>query len=317
MKFARVGLSSFIAVLDAFAWKGSCTMREAMNFTGLSRPSVRSSVNNGWELRLLTSIGDAADMHYSLTEKFGRHLTGDSKKAVIREHLQQLPLFQQLCIFLKKTENTEQAVRQTLALFGLPGSAKDDAKNLLSLATDVGILRRQGCNYSVSQGLTVAAQDYGISSAALDSEMAAILFLGDRLTPEILNSLETPEQDRLIKALILHASDPEKSCENAGMALENYLRVVGLRSGDDLSGCSGLGQAADFLAARSRFIIHPKHRDIAAAISAIRNCSAHDRDRLTNRTWVKSPQTALINVLLVLQLIRSIYVWTSNKAQLI
>jgi hypothetical protein len=71
-------------------------------------------------------------------------------------------------------------------------------------------------------------------SAKYVSLLAVINFLIKRLTPELFMPLEAPEQNRLKKTLLLYSS-PDKSCECAGQAVENYLRMLGVTTMLDLT----------------------------------------------------------------------------------
>lgn len=147
--------------------------------------------------------------------------------------------------------------------------------------------------------------------------MAARLFVANRLGTEFFHSLERTEQARLCDAVLVHASNPEKSGEDAGKALESYLRVIGTSAGHDLTRFNGLGEIADHLAGGCRMVIHPKHRDLIKATSTLRNCSAHERDKLTNKPWEKTPEMTLANVLWALHLMRSIDLWIRKQEQVL
>lgn len=188
----------------------------------------------------------------------------------------------------------------------------------MSLAVEVGLIEKDGKTLRLSSSLPKApTPEAGILTAELDSEMAARLFVANRLGTEFFHNLDKTEQARLCESVLHHASNPEKSSEDAGKALESYLRLIGTNAGYDLTRFNGLGEIADHLAGGGRMVIHPKHRDLIKATSTLRNCSAHERDKLTNQPWRKTPEMALANILWTLHLMRSIDLWVRKREQVL
>lgn len=313
MLFSRVGLKSYLDVLDAVAWNKNCTLADIQSFTGLSRPTVVNSLKNAVQISIILE----EDKKYTIVEEYDKNHTHDSKKIVVRRFLQNWSFFQQLCGFLASSNTYTAAIRKTLAFNKLDVNLSTYVENILQFGSDLGIFKYEEKEYILQDTIKYSPHETDILPASLNSEMAVIVFLSKKLTPELFHSLENPEQERLTKALLYHSPDPEKSCEYAGQALENYLRMIGINAGENLTGCDGIGQIADYLAGKARFIIHPKHRDLAKSISTIRNSSAHDRDKFTSDPWIKTADTALANILMVIQVIKSIDIWVKSQGQVI
>lgn len=316
MKFHRLALNTFLKILDAFAWKGTSDYKSIVEFTGLSRASVENAITNALALSLLISV-DSIAKTYKLIDKFTKNMSLESQNLIVKEHLQHWSFFQQLCYFLDQALPNDEAIRKTLSLCKLPMTSSTSAKNVLLLAFDLDLVKSNGTIFVIPDTLKNKTMEYDSCSLELESEMAATNFLLKRLTPELFMNLEKPEQDRLIKSLLLYSSDPEKSCEYAGQAIENYLRMLGTTLPLDMTSYDGLGQLADVLARKSTLAIHPKHRDFSRTISALRNCTAHNRDKLTNTPWIVTSETAFITVLLTIQLIKSIDTWVKSRTQVI
>ncbi|KKO52347.1 hypothetical protein [Paenibacillus sp. DMB20] len=313
MNFGRVSLKSLLEVLDAIAWNKNCTLSDIMSFTGLSKPTVAVAIRNSVFLDLVKENKQT----YGISDNFDRNFTYEAKKVILREKLQEWEMFQNLYGFLVTSDGYASAIRKTLAFCKIDNKYSSGMKNMLHFAADLGILVFDGQEYSTNDTFQHTPHETELLEANLNSEMAAKLFLTKTLTPELFHSLDTPEKDRLTKAILFYKTDPESSCQYAGQALENYLRFIGINAGEDLTSCDGLGQIADYLAGKGRLIIHPRHRDIAKSVASIRNSSAHDRDKLTSDPWIKTSEIALSNFLLVIQLIKSIHVWVATKSQIL
>lgn len=302
-------------MLEAIAWNKPCSYQDILAFTGLSKPTVNNALKILGSLSLVNE-GEAEKLFF-VVDEFDKHLSSQDKILVVRKYLQHWSFFQVLCGFLDNSNGHKIAIRKTLAFFKIDEGHTVSAKNVLQLATDLNVLTFDGKEYYISETLKHPPHETEINGVELTSEMAAQLFLSKKLTPEIFYSLENPEKEKLTKALLNYRIDPEKSCEYAGQALENYLRLVGIHAGEDLTSCDGMGQIADYLGSKTRLIIHPRHREIAKTVSTIRNSSAHDRDKLTSDPWIQTSEIALVNVLLVIQLIKSIHGWTVSRSQII
>jgi hypothetical protein len=246
--------------------------------------------------------------------------TLDRLNLLARQSLCNLQFLQVICELVVSSNSANEALRKALVICGHSTTTLKDAGPIISLAEAVGIMVRDENGALrvaplIQQGEERVDCTAGILS--LDSEMGALLHLSSTLGPGLLHSLDQNEQNRLKNAVMRARSEPAIACEDAAKGLENYLRLVGTQDGYDTSGCQGLGEVASYLAGKDRLLIHPKHRDIVLSIAALRNCSAHDRDRLTNRPWVITAKMAALNVEIVTRLIASIHAWRTGRQQLL
>jgi hypothetical protein len=318
MKFYPINTDTFLQVLDAIAWKNGSELQVITEFAGFGRSTVRNAINNATLLSLTSVATNGEGPKVSIVSEFRPKLQRSEQLAIVRKHLQNWEFFQILCEFISLGEEINAAIRKAGAVAGIRGLDAKVLAPVLSLAVEVGVLERDGKSFRLSSHFpTAPTMEAGVLTADLDSEMVARLFVANRLGSEFFHRLDKTEQTRLTNSVLNHASDPEKSGEDAGKALESYLRLIGTASGHDLTRFNGLGEIADYLAGGGRTIIHPKHRDLIKATSTLRNCSAHERDKLTNKPWRKTPEMALANVLWALHLMRSIDLWVNTGEQVL
>ncbi len=318
MRFAPINTYTFLRVLDALAWRNGSTVQQIAHFSGFGVSTARNAVNNAAAFGLVSLGKEGQEQQVRLIEEFRPKLSPADQLALIRTRLQHWDFFQAFCEFLSLGNKPSAAARKAGVIVGVKVEFNDIAA-LLSLAADAGLLRKDAGEFRLAASIPAGptTESISISTVDLDTEMSAILFVSNRLGSALFHSLDQTEQSRLTQAIRVHASNPEKSCEDAGKALESYLRLIGTRAGHDLTRLQGLGQIADYLAGAERMTIHPKHRDMIKATSSLRNCSAHERDKITNEPWQKTPEIALANVLWTLHLIVSLSAWVSSRAQTI
>lgn len=318
MKFYPINTDTFLQILDSVSWRNGSDIEAIADFAGFGLSTVRNAINNASYFGLTTPSKNGGVLTIKITEDYRPKLSKAEQLAVVRKHLQSWEFFQVICEFLYLGETISGAIRKAAALNGLSGVDLASLTPLLNLAVELNLLERDGKSFKLSATIPKSpTPEAGILTAQLDSEMAASLFVSSRLGSDVFHALEKLEQSRLTNAVLHHASNPEKSCEDAGKALESYLRVVGTGAGHDLKAFNGLGEIADFLAGAGRTVIHPKHRDLIKATSTLRNCSAHERDKLTNQPWRKTPEMALSNAIWTLHLMRSVAAWVHRREQVL
>jgi hypothetical protein len=318
MKFQPINTDTFLRILDAVAWRNGSTIDEIAHFSGFGRSTVRNAVSNAAHFSLTKVANNGAGSVATISSEYIPKLSKSAQLEIVRAHLQRWTFFQLLCEFINHGESISDAIRKACAIASVHDADEAGLSPLLNLAIEVNLLRKESGRVSLAASITKAPTvEAGVLTAQLDGEMAAHLFVAQRLGSRLFHSLEKTEQDRLSKAVLKHASEPEKSCEDAGKALESFLRVVGTNAGHDLKGFNGLGEIADYLSGGGRMVIHPKHRDLIKATSTLRNCSAHERDKLTNVPWRKTPEMALTNVMWTLHLVRSVGAWVEKREQVL
>lgn len=314
--FQSMGIDSALAVINALAWTAPAGVARLAEFGGIGLNTVRRVLHN---LQILRIVCEAGDGLYALIDAIAPE-NADEQRHLLRASIQDFPLFHRVCQFLDLGESTEAALRKAAAVAGDEEMNCSEAVRLVRWGEQLGILSKISTGrYELATQIKLVERDRigsGLLSRDLDSEMAATLFISDQLGPEAFNFLDKEERLRLIHAFLNYADDPEQSCEDAGKTLENFLRLVGGRSGVPVHDCTGITQLADRLAAKNRLVIHPHHRSLCSAVAAVRAASAHDRDRLTSVPWRKTWEMAFICGLLTLRTMKSIHAWTfESRAQ--
>jgi hypothetical protein len=110
--------------------------------------------------------------------------------------------------------------------------------------------------------------------------------------------------DDLVEAILSHRSDPRKSLNDTGRALEDFLRL-NFASDLDLSNCNGIGQISNEL--QRHALSTSKHNAIVLALGQIRSMGdAHGADKVHGTRWVITDKTALSYVLMVVGIISSL-----------
>jgi hypothetical protein len=318
MRFAIINTDTFLKVLDGIAWRNGSTIENIAHFSGFGVSTVRNAVNNASELKLVSVGRNGSSGRVTIEPRFRTKLSRGEQLAIIREQLQNCQFFQIVCEFISRGEAAGAAIRKAAAISGKPVRDMKHVLPLLHLATDAGLLEKRDTKFQISSSISTApTEEAGVLTPQLDTEMAAVLFVSNRLGSDVFHALEPTEQTRVCRAVRLHSSDPEKSTEDAGKALESYLRVVGQNAGEQMKSFNGVAEIADFLGAPGRMVIHPKHRDLIKATSTVRNCSAHERDKFTNQPWRKTPEMALTNILWTLHIMRSVALWIKNREQIL
>jgi len=236
-------------------------------------------------------------------------------KELLKKYLQNYRPFELFCELLLRGENVEDAKRKTISILKWSKRNPSDLNPLLKMGEDLGLLIKKDDRYFIAKNITKKVKKIKEHfSVKLKSEFEVGLYISNRVTSECFQFMGKPERERLIGAFINADSDPEKSCENSGKALENFLRIIMDKENISHSKFNGLLQLANEMVRIG--LIHPKQKELCASINAIRTTSAHDRDKLTNKPWRKSPEIAYDMFSLTLNTMRSIFLFWKNKKQI-
>lgn len=289
---------------------GAVTEQQLVEWTGMSATTVRHSLRILVHCGLVTHDGSSATR---LAAPMPHPLSEEAAVNSLVTALAQTDSFVELAALLDAGHSaTDSARRGSMVVPNLEDA--DSATTVLSIAADIGLLERTADGYTVADALerqasVLVASDLGPG--------AAQLALRETMGSGAFGRLERNERDRLGQALNNVVSSPEKACEDAGKAVENYLRLVARDASVDVSACNGLAQVADSLAAKGVAVIRPQHRVLAHEIAMCRNSSGHDRDKLTLTSWDKTPAFARANVLLAARLIASVDAWLHENRQVL
>lgn len=289
---------------------GAATEQQLVEWTGMSATTVRHALRILTHCHLVENGGDATAR---LATPLPHPLSEVAAVNSLATAMAQTDSFVELAALLDAGHSADDSARRSAMVVPNLEDA-DSAATILSVASDLGLLARTADGYSVAdalerQAIVFLASDLGPG--------AAQLALRETMGPGAYGRLERNERDRLGQALNNVVASPEKACEDAGKAVENYLRLVARDASVDVSACNGLAQVADSLAAKGVGIIRPQHRVLAHEIAMCRNSSGHDRDKVTLTSWDKTPAFARANVLLAARLIASVDAWRQENRQIL
>ena len=290
---------------------GEASEKQLSEWAGCSATTTRHAV------RLLDHCSIVAyneDGSVRLNAAISHPLSFGDGLSAIGSALSQTDSFIELAALLDAGHTANDSTRRAAMVEPSLDSA-ESAATLLSLSGDLGLLSQASDgSYSVSDSIEGLAVDYsGADLGVAGSQLA----LREVMGPEAFRALEKTERSRMGEAFQGISSNPEKACEDAGKAVENYLRLIARDAGVDVSGCNGLAQVADALAAKGSAVIRPQHRTVAHEVAMCRNSSGHDRDKHTLESWEKTPAFARANILLAARLVASIHAWRSEGRQVL
>lgn len=146
---------------------------------------------------------------------------------------------------------------------------------------------------------------------SLNDELSIQKFLRDQFGDHY-KKIGSDVSDDLVEALKDYKTDPSKSVNDAGRALEDFLRIDFAKS-INLTHCSGIIQLSNEL---NRHIISTKkHNGIIAGLGHIRSMGdAHGADKTEGERWVINEYSALFYALMVIKTIVSMIEYKNNNS---
>ncbi|MFX0203001.1 MAG: hypothetical protein ACFFCW_43410 [Candidatus Hodarchaeota archaeon] len=242
-------------------------------------------------------------------------LSQEGLSLIFRKYLQQYKPFELLCEYILLGDNPGDCLRKTRTILNLPDRAEVNLGPLLRWGIDVGISSKTNGKIKLKSEIARRVLPVsGLIETDLTDEMSPRLYLQTRLTPSAYAFLDDVDKTPLTKALMVHSANLDDSAENAGQALEDFLRDIGAIKAVDTSGCNGALQVAAKL--RSECHLHPKFINLVGGISTVRDASTHIiKDKITGKPWAKTPESAFQIILLTLTAIRAIYLWIFEGRQ--
>jgi hypothetical protein len=218
-------------------------------------------------------------------EEVKRSTNVDDAILIIKQAMHNFRPFEAVCEGLALGETESIAIQRAALNLGLGDPSKLNI--LISWGEDLGILeRRDGSLQLATELMTrVATAASTISSANIDSEVAARLFNAAQLGREANHYLDEQDRTLLAKAQLSIRTNPEGAVEKSGKALEDYLRELAITKGfaTEAKGQNGAGQLGTMLV--SKGVIHSHHSQLITAISTVRNMKAHHKDKKIMTPW--------------------------------
>jgi hypothetical protein len=317
LRIAQVPIPTLGAFLEACATHPTDDLGEVSQFAGFSASTARKAIAT---LESLGLIGrDHSGRYVVRAEGVRRGMDPAVRDQVIRRSLLGYRPFEALIEGIALGEETEVAIRKALRLLGLPESEASKLRTLLRLGGDFGILESENGRTRLSAELESACvKETGVLSPEdVESEARARLFNARRLARDPHNYLDDTDRALLAGALLKYESDPRRSIDSSGQALEDFLRELANDQGHgpDSKKLNGAGQLADML--RIKGVIHAHHQKMVEAPATIRNAAGHRKDKKTLIPWELTPDGAFAAHAMTLTAIRSIHQYVKSRRQTI
>ena len=248
-----------------------------------------------------------------------RGISDEAKEQIIQRALLGHRAFGLLIEGIALGETARDAIRKTLLILELPETDAPKMELLLRWASDLDIIEfSNGEPQLVAEFSVERADELGaLAPEDAESEAKARLFNARRLGRDANNYLDETDRGLLADALLKHESDPRKSIDASGQAIEDFLRHVaddhGL--GTEARKKSGAGQLANLLYTKG--VIHSHQQKLVDAAATIRNATAHRKDKQTLTPWELTPFGAFSALSMTLTAVRSIYIYIHNGKQTI
>lgn len=306
-------IDTILKVTEAVDFLGTASLEAVARFAGVGSTTAYKALLNASHLGFVEKVGSDNYTYVHMNPLQG--MPSAEKRNLFQQSLQAYRPFEALCQFLSYGECESAAMRKASVVIGDSNLDKNAFTALLKWGVDIGILSRDKSG-TLCLAETLKEELKAISEALeikLGNEFEIGLYLCRRLATQCYEFLESPERHRLIQAFMDSGENPEKSCEENGKAFENFLRLIAKAKGVDVSNRNGIGQVAEELAKQG--VIHTKHKNMCLAVGAVRTVSAHDRDKVSNIPWTKTPEMAHAVLSYSLSVMRSIYLWVFESKQ--
>jgi len=309
--------STLLAFLEATAVHPGQDATGVASFAGFSTSTGRKALPTLEALNLVKRDEHGRySTHVADVRRGTAHETGLS---LLRRALLGYRPFEAFCEGLVLGEAPRDAARKATLLLGLTNGAADKFDVLTRLGLSLGILAGDGSALTLAPELMPAAGDdlVVVTSADIESEAKARLFNARWLGRQVHNMLDEVDRQLLCDGLLKFGSDPRKSVDSTGQALEDFLREIATRNGHaaEAKKMNGAGQLAALLV--SKGLIHSHHQKVAEAVSTVRNATSHRKDKKTLAPWTITELGAFATLAQTLTAIRSIGEYTSNGRQTI
>lgn len=313
LKLHPMPVDTILRVAEAVDFLGTSSREKVARFAGVGSTTAYKALLNASHLGFVRKASGENYIYVYMNPLKGIPVA--EKRYLFQQLLQSYRPFEVLCQFLSYGNDESAAMRKAGVVLGDTNLEKNAFAALSKWGVDIGILSR-GKSGALRLAETLKEELKAISEALeikLGNEFEIGLYLGRRLTAQCYEFLENPERQRLIQAFTDSGENPEKSCEENGKAFENFLRLIARMKGVDISNRNGIGQVAEELAKQG--VVHTKHKNMCLAVSAVRTVSAHDRDKVSNIPWTKTPEMAHAVLSYSLNVMRSIYLWVFEGKQ--
>ncbi len=303
-KLERVPETTLVTVLAAIV-AGPSKERVIEQYTDLGTKTVQRSLRLLLYLGLIQKVGDSYSVDGVVMSAKG---TSDLSLRMRDALLSSAP-FLAVLDQIVQGEAIAGAIRKVAALSGNRTEDCDFINVLIKLAEDLGVVRSESGAYVVTDAYAPAKTplESVMSSESGASEAKARLTIAKELGPTVFSFLDEIDRHLLTDAMVLQHPQPSKACEKAGQALEDFLRHVADQKGfgSEAGKMNGASQVAQLLVGKG--VIVDKHLKLIDMVGALRNTTAHKKDKSTLKPWKVSPLAAASSVACTLTIIRALY----------
>lgn len=244
----------------------------------------------------------------------------DELSLPFRQALQDYPPFLVYADLLSKGYNSNEAAEATKGLFSIESSSNIVERALRLWGIYSGTIQQNPETNSLTLTIDtnrLAAKYVEDLLSSLSSDFRSKIFVIDRLTNELFKYLTEKDiaiQD-LVDALREYEKKPDESVFNASKVFELYLYKVGEDHNVPVSQCQGIIHLIEALRANCPPLLLGNQRNVCFGAGGIRNISDHGVDRETGKPWKINPDAALVAVLMIPIIMRSIYLYNTKGSQ--
>jgi len=289
------------------------SVQDITEIADLDEDYVSSATSLGCQLNLFqresTEDGDQFEIVPDMKLQV-KQSTDDQRPELLRNLLHRYEPFVAFYSSLVKESSIGQAALQSKVLYDMDADEDTIESQFTALADYTELLEGDEGNAQLTLDTDVIkhghTQDIG---EAIDSPLAARLFLGNRLDDEQLAYMEESTIEDLMNALELFWRRPRSAIASAGRAVEDFQRNIGndYRSGStDYSSARGIGQLADRL--HGDGLTEPRHLHGGNYLASLRNPGGgHGKDPETLERWDVEPEVAWEYTLASIHYMRSLF----------
>lgn len=317
LRLYEVPVGTLGAFMEAAAVHSTDDLERLGSYAGFARSTARKAVPTLETVGILKR--DNGGPYTVTVAGVTRGLSDEAKEQIIRRALLGFRPFEVLIEGIALGESRDDAIRKTLLLLDLPESDASKLDLLLRWASDLGIIEASNGEPRLVAELSVERSDEldVLAPEDVESEARARLFNARRLGRNATNYLDEVDRGLLADALLTHESDPRKSIDASGQAIEDFLRHVADERGfgTEAKKKSGAGQLGNLLYTKG--VIHNHHHKMVDATATIRNATAHRKDKKTLAPWQLTAFGAFTALSMTLTAIRSIHMYITKGNQTI
>ncbi len=269
-------------------------MEEVLRHCSKSRSYVKNTLIMLEELRFLEI---SADNHYLISPRYFKNINHpENIKLLIESAMREFLPFIEFLYLCSVGKSKEDASRIVKDVFRIESDGDTICKAFSAWIKGLNI---EIDEITPSQPLILEKQE------RFNNRTQAILFIREQFGEDI-STLQKDIIDDLIEALMDSKKDSSKTVNDAGRALEDFLRYYS-KGRVDVSKCSGIIQISNALNQSGVSISSKKHNGILVGLGNIRSMGdAHGIDMSEEQRWTIKEDTALLYVAFVIKLMKSI-----------